>query len=209
MVRIAIYDDNPQRRGSLEALLKLEPELVWVGSFPNCENILEDMESMQPDLILMDIEMPVVGGIEGVALIKANFPHIKIIMQTIFEDEEKIFAALQAGADGYVLKSSSPEKLLQSIDDVSRGGAYLTPSVALRVMKHFNQVASVKEEFNLSIREQEVLALLTDGNSYKMVAIKLGISYFTVNSHVKKIYEKLQVHSVTEAVSVARKNKLV
>jgi len=167
------------------------------------------MESLEPDLVLMDIEMPIVGGIEGVALIKANFPNIKIIMQTIFEDEEQIFAALQAGADGYLLKSSSPEKLLQSIGDVSKGGAYLTPSVALRVMKHFNQMAPVKEEFNLSVREQEVLALLTDGNNYKMAADKMNISYFTVNNHIKKIYEKLQVHSVTEAVSVARKNKLV
>ncbi len=209
MIRLAIYDDNQQRRESLETLLTLNPEIEWVGSFPDCSDVLAEMESLHPDLVLMDIGMPHVNGIEGVGLIKGRFPNIKVIMQTVFENEEKIFAALQAGADGYILKNSSPEKLLQSIDDVSKGGAYLTPSVALRVMKHFEQKVPAKAAFNLSAREQEVLVLLTEGNSYKMAADKLSVSYFTVNSHVKKIYEKLQVHSVTEAVSVALKNKLV
>lgn len=130
-------------------------------------------------------------------------------MQTVFEDEEKIFASLQAGAEGYILKNASAEKITQSIEDVYQGGAYMTPSVALRVTQYFNKRQQQKEEYKLTPKEKEVLKLLSDGLSYKMVADKLGISYFTVNAHIKKIYEKLHVHSLGEAVSLALKNKIV
>lgn len=205
MIRLVIYDDNQQRRESLEALSLLNPDLKWVGSFPNCHQVVAQMEALQPDLVLMDIEMPGMSGIAAVSLVKQKNRNIRVIMQTVFEDEEKIFASLRAGADGYLLKNSTPEKILQSIDEVMKGGAFFTPSVALRVMRFFSQ-QTLTEDSKLSPRELEVLTLLATGNSYKMVADKLSISYFTVNSHVKKIYEKLQVHSVTEAVSVARKS---
>jgi DNA-binding NarL/FixJ family response regulator len=210
MINIVVYDDNDARRKSLEALLLLSDGVECVGSFSDCSTVLQDMKSLQPSLVLMDIEMPNVNGIEGVKKIKQHYPAIKIIMQTVFEDEEKIFAALQAGAEGYLLKTASAEKIIQGILDVNNGGAFMTPSVALRVMKFFNnQPAAEMQTHALTIKEKEVLKNLTDGLSYKMVADKMGISYFTVNSHVKKIYEKLQVHSVGEAISFAMKNKIV
>lgn len=209
MIRLVIYDDNQQRRDSLKALLSLTDDMKCVADFPDCSQVLNNMQEYNPDVVLMDIEMPIVDGINGVSLIKKSFPHIRIIMQTVFEDEEKIFASLQAGAEGYILKNASAEKITQSIEEVYQGGAYMTPSVALRVMNYFNKPKSTENDYNLTPKEKEVLKFLSDGLSYKMVADKLGISYFTVNAHVKKIYEKLHVHSLGEAVSLALKNRIV
>lgn len=209
MIRIAVYDDNDQRRQSLEALIALADNMEFAGSFADCSNVIADMETVKPDVVLMDIEMPNVDGISGVKLIRKNFPGIHIIMQTVFEEDEKIFAALQAGAEGYILKKAGVERIMQSIEEVYHGGAFMTPSVALRVMKFFNTTSEKHNDYKLTSREKEVLKLLSDGNSYKMVSDKLGCSYFTVNAHIKKIYEKLQVHSLGEAVSMAIKNKIV
>ena len=209
LIRLVIYDDSRQRCESLKALLSLTDSMEWVADFPDCSHVEDDMGKYHPDVVLMDIAMPNVDGINGVAIIKKKFPEIKIIMQTIFEDEEKIFASLQAGAEGYILKNASAEKITQSIEEVYQGGAYMTPSVALRVMHYFNKPLKQKEEYKLTHREKEVLKLLSDGLSYKMVADKLGISYYTVNAHIKKIYEKLHVHSLGEAVSLALKNRIV
>ena len=209
MIAVIVYDDNEPRRKSLEALLMLSDGVECVGSFSDCSTVLDDMKQLQPSLVLMDIEMPNVNGIEGVRLIKKHYPQIKVVMQTVFEDEEKIFAALQAGAEGYILKNAPAEKIIQSIIEVNNGGAFMTPSVALRVMKYFNNTQETINEMNLTTKEKEVLKYLTDGLSYKMVADKMNISYFTVNTHVKNIYEKLQVHSIGEAISYAMKNKMV
>jgi DNA-binding NarL/FixJ family response regulator len=207
MIRVVIYDDHDQPRQSLSNLLSKEAGMECVGTFENCQNVLNDMRELQPDIVLMDIEMPIRDGITGVGMIKKEFPGIRIIMQTVFEDEGKIFASLQAGAEGYILKNTKAEKIIESIREVHAGGASMTPSVALRVMKYFNQPKS--SSYSLTNKEKEVLSLLADGNSYKMVAAKLDISYSTVNSHIKNIYEKLHVHSLGEAVSVALKNKIV
>jgi DNA-binding NarL/FixJ family response regulator len=209
LIRIVVYDDNQQRRESLKALLSLTDDMQCVADLPDCSNVEAEMERLHPDVVLMDIEMPLVDGISGVSLIKKKFPHVRIIMQTVFEDEEKIFASLKAGAEGYILKTASAEKITQCIEEVYQGGAYMTPSVALRVMQYFNTPAKQNKEYNLTPKEKDVLKLLSDRNSYKMAADKLGISYFTVNSHIKKIYEKLHVHSLSEAVSLALKNKMV
>jgi len=208
LIRIVIYDDNQQRRESLTALLSLTDGMVCVASYPDCSNVREEMKTHKPDIVLMDIAMPNVDGISGVSIIKKSYPEIRIIMQTVYEDEEKIFASLKAGAEGYILKSANAEKITQCIEEVYHGGAYMTPSVALHVMNFFKE--QIKDDpFNLTNREREVLKFLSEGLSYKMVADKLGISYFTVNTHVKKIYEKLHVHSLGEAVSLAIKKKLV
>lgn len=209
MIAIAVYDDNLSRRESLEAFIKLSPELHHVGSYANCANIVADYEAAKPDLILMDIEMPEVDGLQGVKLLKQKYPGVKIIMQTSFDDDDKIFTALQNGAEGYILKTASVTQIAQSIDEVMKGGAAMTPSIALKVMRYFNSRQTVNQLYNLSPKETETLKHLAEGLSYKMVADKMGISYFTVNNHVKKIYEKLQVHSLGEAVALAHKNKLV
>ena len=209
MIKIIIYDDNQERRESLKALLSLTEGMNCVAHYPDCSHVLQDMKEWHPDIVLMDIEMPNVDGISGVFLIKKSFPDIRIIMQTVYEDEGKIFASLQAGAEGYILKKASVEKITQSIEEVYQGGAYMTPSVALRVMNYFNKPVKQTDENKLTSREKEVLNYLSEGLSYKMMADKLGISYFTVNAHIKKIYEKLHVHSLGEAVSLALKNKIV
>jgi DNA-binding NarL/FixJ family response regulator len=208
MIRLVIYDDSQHRRDSLKALLSLTDGMKCVADFPDCSHVIDDMEQYYPDVVLMDIEMPFVDGISGVTTIKQHFPEIRVIMQTVFEDPEKIFASLQGGAEGYILKTAPAEKITQCIEEVYQGGAYLTPSVALRVMQYFNKPTQ-SNNHGLTQKETEVLELLAEGRSYKMVADKLGISYFTVNSRIKKIYEKLHVHSLGEAVALAFKNKMV
>jgi len=208
MIKVVVYDDHRQRCESLKALLSLTEGMECVGFFPDCSHVVEDIRKLQPDVVLMDIEMPVVDGISGVLKIKKEFPQVRIIMQTVFEDEARIFASLQAGAEGYILKNASAEKIIQSIREVHDGGASMTPSVALRVMKYFNQTKTTVD-YNLTSKEKEVLVLLAEGNSYKMVASKLSISYFTVNTHIKNIYEKLHVHSLGEALSLNMKNRIV
>jgi DNA-binding NarL/FixJ family response regulator len=210
MIKVAVYDDNKDRRESLETFISLSPDLAHTGSFENCSSIVQEVTATKPDIILMDIEMPLVDGLAGVKLVKQHFPHIKIIMQTAFDDDDKVFAALQAGAEGYILKTASVAQIAQSIDEVMQGGAAMTPSIALKVMRYFGQQKiSVSADYNLSPKETEVLKYLTTGLSYKMIADQMGISYFTVNNHVKKVYEKLQVHSLGEAVALAHREKLL
>jgi len=210
MVRVAVYDDNRSRRESLQAFILLSTDLEFVGSFENTASVLDDMSICKPDIILMDIEMPGGDGIEGVRKVKQEFPAIKIIMQTAFDDDDKVFAALQAGAEGYILKTASIAQIAQSIDEVMHGGAAMTPSIALKVIRYFShQKAITSSDYKLSPKENEVLKLLAAGLSYKMIADELGISYFTVNNHVKKIYEKLQVHSLGEAVALAYRQNLL
>lgn len=208
MIRILVYDDNINRRKSLEAFISFTPGFEQVGSFENCNQIESDIRETSPDIILMDIEMPGVNGISGVSIVKKVAPQVKVIMQTAFDDDDKVFAALQAGAEGYILKNASIDLIRQTITEVMNGGASMSPSIALKVMRYFS---SRQEEVSgldkLSAKENEVLQFLSTGLSYKMVADKMDISYFTVNNHVKKIYEKLQVHSLGEAVALLHKKK--
>jgi DNA-binding NarL/FixJ family response regulator len=159
---------------------------------------------------LMDIEMPGTTGIEGVAKIKAKFPGIKILMETIFEDDDKIFNSICAGAEGYILKGTPPVEILEAIKEIKEGGSPMTPSIANKVLKMLTKNDSVlPEEFNLTRREKEILVCLVAGMSYKMIADECNISMDTVNMHIKNIYKKLQVHSKSEAVVKAVKKRIV
>ena len=209
MIRIVIFDDSSERRESLELLFTLQQDMACVGSFSECTDLEDHIRSLQPDVVLMDIRMPVLNGIEATRMLKKINPEVRVIIQTVSEDEDSIFDSLRAGAEGYILKSTPGEKIVQSVRDVYEGGAVITPSIALRITRFFNTQPSKEEENLLSDREKEVLRLLTEGLSYKMVAARLGISYNTVNAHIRKIYGKLSVNSLSEAVSFALRNRIV
>ena len=210
-IRIAIFDDNTQLRESLFDLVDASEGFICVGAFPNCENVLQNVKDTKPDVILMDIEMPVVSGIDAVILIKERFPDVKILMQTIFEDDEKVFQSICNGAEGYILKNTAPGEILSSLKEIYEGGAPMTPAIATKVLRMFKNNLSAKkdESFNLSIREKEILKHLVEGLSYKMIADACFISLETVSGHMKNIYKKLQVHSKGEAVAKAIKGNIV
>ncbi len=206
---LIIFEDNKRLRQSLEMLLNDEANFNVVGSFSNCDNALYEVEKSKAELIVMDIDMPGIGGVEGVKQIKAYFPDVKIIMHTVFDDDNRIFESICAGADGYMLKKTSPIQLIQSLQDVMEGGSPMSPFVAKKVFQYFrNQPVKQNEDFNLSEREREILELLVDGNSYKMIAAKCNIANDTVKKHLHNVYAKLHVNSGTEAVAKAIKNNI-
>lgn len=211
MIRVAVFDDNKPRRDLLKLLLNSTEGFTCTGAYEDCRDVVRNISSEVPDVVLMDIDMPYVNGIEGLKLIRKQFPEVKILMQTIFEDDEKIFNAIVAGADGYILKKTPPAKLLDSITEVMHGGAPMTPSVARQVLLLFNNKYSQteKKDFDLTAREQEILGYLVQGFSYKMIADKCNVSYPTVNTHISHIYEKLHVSSGTEAVAKAIEQNIV
>ncbi|SHL19361.1 response regulator [Hymenobacter psychrotolerans] len=209
--RVLIYEDNADLRASLSQLLAGAPGLVMAGALGNCTQAEADMERLRPDVVLMDIDMPGCTGIEGLRRIKAVVPGIQVVMLTVFEENDRVFDAICAGADGYLLKKTPPGRLIEAIGEVRAGGAPMTPAIARQVLRLFPKVprrAPDESPANLSAREQEILGLLVEGYSYKMIAADRGISIDTVRSHIKKIYEKLHVRSMTEAVSKALRQGL-
>ena len=210
MIKVAVFDDNKQRRELLEMLLNSTTEMECTGAFEDCRNVIKNIVKNIPDVVLMDIDMPHVNGIEGLQLIRKQFPQVKILMQTVFEDDDKIFASICAGADGYILKKAQPHELMKAIAEVLEGGAPMTPSIARQVIRLVNKQNSKSDvDFQLTPREHEILSLLVQGLSYKMIGERCNISMPTVNSHIQHIYEKLHVSSGTEAVAKAISNKIV
>lgn len=209
--RIVIFDDNKNRRDSLRTLISMIDDMECVGEFEDCRQVLDKIDLSQPDLVLMDIDMPFVNGIEGVTLIRTKYPTLKIIMQTVFEDNDKVFSAICAGADGYILKQTAPNKLLDGMREVMEGGAPMSPVIAKKVLslvKIQDRIFS-KSDFELTKRELEILKYLAMGYSYKMIAEACFISYATVNTHISNIYTKLKVESVGGAVSIALNKGLI
>lgn len=209
-IRVIIFDDNDSLRDSVSMLLHDSPDFTLAGAYSHCLDLAENIKETKPDVVIMDIDMPGMSGIEGVKLIRKNFPTLQILMLTVFDDDEKVFAAIKAGAGGYILKNAEPNNLLHAVSEVYNGGAPMTPNIARKVLQQFQTfLPGEKAEYNLSLREKEVLRLLVDGLSYKMIAGKLNITYDTVRAHMKKIYEKLHVASMTEAVAKAINQKLL
>jgi DNA-binding NarL/FixJ family response regulator len=211
LIKVAIFEDNSHYREGIVALIDATPQFSVVGAFPDCNKLIQRVEQCQPDIILMDISMPGLSGIEAVILLRKHFTGIQILMQTVFDEDDKIFASVCAGASGYILKNAGPVKLLEAIREVHEGGAAFTPAIAKKVLQMFQKQASfsIPEFIDLSEREKEILQRLVQGMSYKMIAAACHISYETVHSHIKKIYEKLHVRSMSEAVAKAIRNRIV
>ena len=207
-VRVAIFEDNKLVRDSFEAILNGTDGFICTGVFSSCNNLHNDMLKSKPDVVLMDIEMNGINGIEATQMIRQQFPEVKILIQTVFEEEDKIFAAVCAGASGYILKNDPPHKFIEAINEVYSGGAPISSAVAKKVLGFFaNQniilVSPGNEDYHLSEREKEILHLMVQTFNYKAIAEKAFISYETVRTHVKNIYKKLHVTSRSEAVTKA------
>jgi DNA-binding NarL/FixJ family response regulator len=199
-IKVAIVEDDDGIRSSLTALIKTAEQFQFLNSYPDVESALKDLPRNWPEVLLMDINLPRLSGIEGVAKIKALRPSLMVIMLTVYADNEKIFQSLKAGANGYLLKQTPPEEILEAIADVHRGGSPMSSPIARKVVDHFQRQAACPEAENLSKRELEILNYLAEGCHNKEIAQKLGISYETVRTHLSRIYEKLHVNSRTEAV---------
>jgi DNA-binding NarL/FixJ family response regulator len=210
MIKVVIYEDNPQLREGLSMLLNGSDGFEVIGTFKNCNNVVSEVNAFRPDVILMDIDMPGINGLEGLKLIRQSNNDVKVLMLTVFDDNKNVFEALKNGANGYILKKTPPAKLLEYIQEAHTGGAPMSSSIASQVLKMFSQIHNPShEDYHLSEREKQVLQLLVNGYSYKMIASEMYISIDTVRSHIKKIYEKLHVNSKSEAVAKAFKDKLV
>jgi DNA-binding NarL/FixJ family response regulator len=210
-IKVAIFEDNADLRLGMELIVNYTEGFQCVGAFPDCKNVIKNIKQTQPDVVLMDIDMPGISGIEGVRLIAANFPDVKILMQTVFDDNEKIFESIKAGALGYLLKNTSPARMLECIREVNEGGAPMSASVARKMLEIFkdDKTSKASSDFNLTAREKELLGLLVEGMNYKTIAEKLFISPFTVQTHIKHIYEKLHVNTRSEAVVKALRERLI
>ena len=209
MIRLVIYEDNEKLRKSLQLLLSGMQDIMLLDVYPNCARAKEQVLENEPDVVLMDIDMPRVNGIDGVRIIKETSPGINVLMHTIFDDDDKIFRSLAAGADGYILKTATPLELYSAIKDVSAGGSPMSPGIAKKVLESFRKKDSKESDVaELSQREMDILLMLTKGYTYKRISAECGISVDTTRTHIKNIYTKLHVNCSTEAVAKAMRLKL-
>ncbi len=206
MIKTAIIEDNNRYRDLLRTILNSADKIELVYEADNCQHVVYDLRKPQPDVVIMDIELPGKSGIEAVVELKREFPALKILMLTVFEDEDNIFRAIKAGADGYLLKKDTPQKILDSVTEVYEGKSSMNGVIAKKVMEYFQKDRQVQlpEEFDLTKREQEILELLMQGFTYKEIAAQCFISVQTLNTHVKNIYHKLGVHSRAEIAAKFR-----
>ena len=213
MIRVTIFEDYTDMREILATLVESSADFYLAGAYSNANNVLDIVKKQKPNVVLMDLQMPGISGIEATRLIKSQYPQVQVLVQTMFDDNERVFAALCMGATGYILKSTPADKILEAIAETYNGGSPMSPHIARNVLMmftHQQMTLSPQEEYQtLSDREKEILGHLTKGLSYKMIADACGISYGTVNSHLKNISEKLHVHSATEAVQKALLQRIV
>ena len=202
MIKVIIYEDEINFRETLSILVNGTDGFELKGAYENCNDVSRQVAKLQPDVVLMDINMPGTNGLEGLSIIRGTAPQTHVLMFTVFDDNEKIFQAICNGASGYLLKKTPPAKILEAIYEVHNGGAPITSSIAKKILQMFPKTPARSTEIDkLATREQEILQLLMKGYSYKMIAAELNISIETVRTHIKRIYEKLHVHSASEAIA--------
>jgi DNA-binding NarL/FixJ family response regulator len=211
---VVAFDDNRNILDSLELLFETTTEFSLVGRYMHAGHCIEEIRKTNAAIVLMDIEMPGISGIEATAMLKKEFPHIQILIQTVFEDDERVFESICSGASGYILKTDLNTKLIEALRELRFGGSPMSPVIARKLLTRMQEIPQyVKKEaavdYQLTPREKEVLQCIVNGLSHKMIAAELGISYETVRSYVKKIYEKLHVASLTEAVAKAINKRIV
>jgi DNA-binding NarL/FixJ family response regulator len=210
IINVAIIEDHHKFREVLEFLLNNTAGYCCVGSFRSMEEALEKIKFNMPDVALVDIGLPGMSGVDGVRILKERYPDLLTLMNTVYDDDERIFQALCAGASGYLLKKTPPARVLESIIEAIEGGAPMSPEVARRVLTLFREIhPPEQEDYQLTPHELRLLKLLVEGHSYKTAATQLGVTVKTISFHLQKIYQKLQVHSKTEAVTKALRNRLV
>ncbi len=201
-MNVALVEDNDQLRGTLARVLNRAPDCRCVGQFATAEAALAELPALRPDVVLMDINLPGMNGVECVRRLKQLLPETQVVMLTAYEDTDNIFNALAAGATGYLLKRTTSAELVAALREVMAGGSPMSAHIARKVVQSFQKPApAAPPTENLSPREQEVLDLLAQGLIYKEIAERLGVSYETVHTHIRRIYEKLQVRTRTEAVA--------
>jgi DNA-binding NarL/FixJ family response regulator len=207
-VSIIIFEDNDQLRESLTTLLNNSEGYKVVGDYSHVMDAVNIVRRYRPDVVIMDIDLPEKSGIEGARLIKETKPETLVVMYTMFEDDEKLFNSLCAGANGYILKKTSPYKLFEAINEVMEGGAPMSPTIAKRVLQSF-QNKDAARQYHLSPRETEILHLLTKGYSVKMIAAELKIAFDTARAHLRNIYQKLHVNCGKEAIAKVLSEKII
>ena len=209
-LRVAIVEDQREVREGLAVLINGTPGFRCTGNYRSMEEALRVLEKEPPDVLLTDIGLPLMSGTEGIRILKALYPDLPILALTVYKDDEEIFNALCAGASGYLLKNTPPARLLESLREVVDGGAPMSPEVARQVIRLFREISPpVKADYRLTPQETELLKLMVEGYNYKAAAARLGITINTVSFHVRNIYSKLQVHSKSEAVAKALRNRLI
>jgi two-component system NarL family response regulator len=203
-MKIALVEDNSITRETLKVILSAEPSLVLLAAYSCAEEALTGLVGAQPEILLVDLDLPGMHGTELIRRVKVAYPEMQVMVYTIFEDRETVFAAIKAGASGYILKGSSPRELVESFESLHGGGAPMSPRIARKVIFEFQQ-ENVGEPNPLSVKESQIVKLVEQGLTYKEIAEQLAISPHTVHTHIKNIYEKLQARDRRDALSRARK----
>jgi len=210
VIKTAVIEDMRDIRDGLTTLINFTDGFRCTGSYPSMEEALARLPGNVPDVLLSDIGLPGMNGIEGIRILKERYPQMQILMLTVYDDDDRIFDALCAGASGYLLKRTPPAKLLENIREAMSGGSPVSPEVASRVIRFFREFHNPdREDYALTPHETRLLKLLTEGYNYQTAAEKLGVSYNTIKFHVRHIFDKLQVHSKSEAVLKAMRDRLV
>ena len=209
-IKVAIIEDQREVREGLAVLINGTSGFKCTGSYRSMEEALRILEKEAPDVLLTDIGLPLMSGIDGIRILKRRYPDLPILALTVYKNDADIFEALCAGASGYLLKTTPPARLLECLREVVSGGAPMSPEVAQRVIRLFREISPpVKANYHLTAQETELLKLMVEGHNYRAAAAKLGISINTVSFHVRNVYYKLQVHSKSEAVAKALRNRLI